>query len=82
MIPQLIAASAKLKIGLKNIKCSPPTNGIHVGYICFSINNFPQTRVCLENAFCKMCVTACGTFVPQSEECRFQKGADVSWMKC
>ena len=27
----LIAASAKLKIGLKNIKCSPPTNGIHVG---------------------------------------------------
>ncbi len=32
MIPQLIAASAKLKIGLKNIKCSPPpTKGIHVG---------------------------------------------------
>ena len=31
MTPQLIAASAKLKIGLKNIKCSPPTNGIHVG---------------------------------------------------
>ena len=34
MIPQLIAASAKLKIGLKNIKCSPPTNGIHVGEVC------------------------------------------------
>lgn len=37
MIPQLIAASAKLKMGLKNIKCSPPTNGIHVGP--GSINN-------------------------------------------
>ena len=22
------------------------------------------TRVCLENAFCKMCVTVCGKFVP------------------
>lgn len=31
MIPQLMAASAKLNIGLKNMKCSPPTNGIQVG---------------------------------------------------
>ena len=29
--PQLIAASAKLNIGLKKMKCSPPTNGIHAG---------------------------------------------------
>ena len=27
MIPQLIAASAKLKIGLKKMKWSPPMNG-------------------------------------------------------
>lgn len=31
MIPQLIAASAKLKIGLKKMKWSPPMNGIHAG---------------------------------------------------
>ena len=31
MTPQLIAASAKLKIGLKNIKLSPPINGIQPG---------------------------------------------------
>ncbi len=28
-----MAASAKLKIGLKKIKCSPPTKGIHVGQL-------------------------------------------------
>ena len=33
MIPQLIAASAKLNIGLKKMKCSPPTNGIHASYL-------------------------------------------------
>ena len=31
MMPQLMAASAKLKIGLKKMKCSPPTNGIQSG---------------------------------------------------
>ena len=31
MMPQLMAASAKLNIGLKKMKCSPPTNGIHAG---------------------------------------------------
>lgn len=30
-MPQLIAASAKLKIGLKNMKRSPPQKGIHSG---------------------------------------------------
>lgn len=33
MTPQLIAASAKLKIGLKNIKLSPPINGIQPGQL-------------------------------------------------
>ena len=33
MIPQLMAASAKLNIGLKNMKCYPPTNGIQVGQV-------------------------------------------------
>lgn len=31
IMPQLTQASAKLNIGLKNIKCSPPTMGIHCG---------------------------------------------------
>ena len=31
MMPQLMAASAKLNIGLKKTKCSPPTHGIHSG---------------------------------------------------
>ena len=33
MTPQLIAASAKLKIGLKNIKLSHPINGIQPGQL-------------------------------------------------
>jgi hypothetical protein len=31
IMPQLTQASAKLNIGLKNKKYSPPTNGIHEG---------------------------------------------------
>ena len=33
MIPQLIAASAKLNIGLKKIKWFPPMIGIHSGQL-------------------------------------------------
>ena len=39
MIPQLIAASAKLNIGLKKMKCSPPTNGNSIRFKDFSLTN-------------------------------------------